>query len=572
MAQKTLIKPTDETMSNGEEPGAGPHNPQRTGKITLAVPLEWVLPALAGIAAVTEVIELPGHDLDTAYFDSRDLRLLRNGITLGHRHDAQGESGAEHGWTLTLPADADGAALVPRELHWPGSRGETPPEAWRLVRAAVRGDPLHPVARLVTRRRRFRLVLAGGAGGGEIGDEVVAVAEGKHRGERFRQVEVDVPGTGPPGFVEAVVTRLERAGALRCAPVPELSRALDAPADRSPVIPVRTLDRHASIGDVIAVSLGTAVDTLTRHDAGLRLGGDPEHVHRARVATRRLRSELRAFRPALQQDWLNVVEEDLRWAGAALGEVRDADVLRAALEEQIGDLDVPDATEAAAFVARLGQEREAANRRLMAVLDSDRYLTLLSVLANAAIDPPLCAGPGGVAGDEAARNVLPGMVAEAYESLLGYAEALPDEAPEEALHKMRKRAKRLRYASEAAGPVIGKPATTLAGRAEKLQRVLGEFHDAAVSAAWLRDQGLAGTPAQAVAAGQLLSSARRVKGRRRQQWPRCLRKLHNKRLRHWLRGARARATDGCGEPMVQPSPAGGGWISPAEDPSVRTGF
>ena len=56
-----------------------------------------------------------------------------------------------------------------------------------------------------------------------------------------------------------------------------------------------------------------------------------------------------------------------------------------------------------------------------------------------------------------------------------------------ALHDVRKAAKRLRYAAEAATPVLGGGAEELAARAEAVQEVLGEHQDTVVSRAALDD-------------------------------------------------------------------------------------
>ena len=116
---------------------------------------------------------------------------------------------------------------------------------------------------------------------------------------------------------------------------------------------------------------------------------------------------------------------------------------------------------------------------------------------------------------------------------------LSDDPPDDALHEVRKRAKQLRYASEAAAPVIGRPATRLAKAAENLQEVLGELHDAVVAEAWLRERGgQAGGP-PALAAGRLLE---RAEGRRmelRSVWTRAWKRVRSKKRRAWLK-ARAR--------------------------------
>ena len=81
---------------------------------------------------------------------------------------------------------------------------------------------------------------------------------------------------------------------------------------------------------------------LLRHDPGVRLGIDIEDVHQARVATRRLRSDLRTFQPLLDEAWADALRDELRWLGAELGRVRDAEVLRDRLRAAATTLPAPD--------------------------------------------------------------------------------------------------------------------------------------------------------------------------------------------------------------------------------------
>lgn len=65
-----------------------------------------------------------------------------------------------------------------------------------------------------------------------------------------------------------------------------------------------------------------------------------------------------------------------------------------------------------------------------------------------------------------------------------------DGAPADAaLHEVRKSAKRLRYAAEAAASIHGKRARRLARAAEHIQQVLGDHQDSLVTRELLRDLG-----------------------------------------------------------------------------------
>ncbi len=112
--------------------------------------------------------------------------------------------------------------------------------------------------------------------------------------------------------------------------------------------------------------------------------------------------------------------------------------------------------------------------------------------------------------------------------------ALGPEPTDDALHEVRIRAKRLRYACEAVAGVIGKPATDLARAAADLQGVLGDFHDAIVAEEWLRGVAVTAPAAQALAAGQVIGREREEAARCRAAWPASWKRLDRKKLRAWL--------------------------------------
>ena len=147
----------------------------------------------------------------------------------------------------------------------------------------------------------------------------------------------------------------------------------------------------------------------------------------------------------------------------------------------------------------------------MTILDSDRYLALLSDLTAAANDPPL----GGPAAEPEATAplILPRLLARPARRLRRGVRGLGDDPADESLHEVRKRAKDLRYAAEAAVPVLGTPARKLAAAAQELQGVLGGPHNAVVAEAWLRRSGTSGAPSQALVAGQLIERETPAAGR-----------------------------------------------------------
>src|SRR6187551_2429002 len=100
---------------------------------------------------VSRIEELPALDLRATYYDTPDLRLARHGVTLRNR---TGE-GEEESWTVKLPV-GNGIADGRDEVTFAGGGRVVPPAAADLVQAFTRAATLTPVARLRTRRRRWR--------------------------------------------------------------------------------------------------------------------------------------------------------------------------------------------------------------------------------------------------------------------------------------------------------------------------------------------------------------------------------------------------------------------------------
>ena len=117
---------------------------------------------------------------------------------------------------------------------------------------------------------------------------------------------------------------------------------------------------------------------------------------------------------------------------------------------------------------------------MLDVLRSDRYFQLLSALGELLANPPLHSDAR-LPARRVARNEIDADV-KRLRRAVGVARAIP-EGPEHdlALHDVRKRAKRLRYAAEAAITVDPKRATRMVELAQRLQETLGEHQDSVVA-------------------------------------------------------------------------------------------
>ena len=138
-----------------------------------------------------------------------------------------------------------------------------------------------------------------------------------------------------------------------------------APGATEPApLALEELGPDATAGDAVRRALTASTLRLLGHEEGVRTRREPEDVHQARVATRRLRSDLRTFAPLLDREWLDGLRAELKWLGGELGPVRDAEVLRDRLVESARSLLEIDQESALAVVAPLAAEVGVARRRL----------------------------------------------------------------------------------------------------------------------------------------------------------------------------------------------------------------
>jgi CHAD domain-containing protein len=491
----------------------------RERELKMAAPPDFQLLDLGSVARDVVVTAADERRLTTVYWDTADMRLIRWGCTLRHR--------AGEGWTVKLPKVESSALLVRDEHNFPGSPTAPPEPALDLVRAYVRSAALAPVVRMRTVRRAVSVLSADGRLLAEIDDDDVSVHRGRRVVTRFRELEVEMADDGTEDLLDAIVERLRAGGAGKVDPTPKLVRALGDTALAPPEVAVESLNGAASAGAVVRRAIAASVARLLRHDPGVRLGGEPEDVHQARVATRRLRSDLRTFAPLVDAAWASSLSEELRWLAAELGSVRDAEVLADRLQATAARLPAGD-VEAGRHVAdRLVAGVASSREGLLAALRGPRYVALLDRLVEAAHSPQLTAEADGPA-----RRVLPVLVALPWSRLWRDGRRLDATSPDAELHALRIRAKRVRYAAEAVAPVMGQRATRFATAVTRLQTVLGEHQDAVIAAAWLRENGPdSGHP---FAAGQLWALERAAAEEARQQFPAAWRAATDRHLRSWF--------------------------------------
>jgi len=490
-------------------------------ELKLGAPAAFRLPDLALVTIDVASADTITEKLKTTYFDTRDLRLTRWGCSLRYR--------IGQGWTVKLPGplESNGDLLVRGEHVFQGDPQAPPTAALDLLTAYLRKSAVHEIARLRTTRHMITLKGPDGTPLAETVQDDVAVLDGRKIAERFREIEIELKEAAPETLLPAILERLQAAGAGAADPTPKIVRALGTRARRPPELDVEELAPEATAGAVLRRALALASTRLLRHDAGIRLGTDPEDIHQARVAVRRLRSHLRTFLPLMDIEWAGSLRQELGWLADELGAVRDADVLMDRLRRHASALPPRDRNAGAQILALLAAQRAAAMQRLNTTIHEPRYIDLLKRLVDSARAPQLAPIAA-----EAGMLTLPPLIASLYRNVRTMVDDFGQQPTDDQLHKLRIRAKRCRYAAEAVTPVIGRRARGFARAAASLQEVLGEHHDAVVAMQWVREH--AGSGALTFVAGQFSALELTAANAARAAWPEAWRAFDRKKLRSWM--------------------------------------
>lgn len=284
-----------------------------------------------------------------------------------------------------------------------------------------------------------------------------------------------------------------------------------------------------TISELVQRCASSATARFAAHEAGLRTGDDPESVHQTRVATRRLRSDLKTFRDFVDHEWATTLRGELRWLAGELGAVRDLEVLRDRLRTHAAQLAPADTDAADRAIRRVDADRVAARAELHASLDSPRFAELRRALDDAAAAPRVVDHAG-----TPAHELVGPVVKHRWKQLRRAVDDLGTWPSDEALHAVRIRAKRARYAAEAVTPAFGKPAKRFAAAVEAVQELLGEQHDAVIALAWLAKTAPECSAGEAYALGMLAEIEREASVSARAQFPDVWARARRKRLRQWM--------------------------------------
>ena len=258
----------------------------------------------------------------------------------------------------------------------------------------------------------------------------------------------------------------------------ERGYALADPGFMRPVkAAVSSLDKEMSPVDAFRAIALSCVLHLQRNEAGAIAGNDPEFVHQARVAIRRLRSAFRLFSPALSPKFVEVYAPRWKTLASDLGDARDWDVF---LDETLTPLE--EAFPGDPDLAVLRHKGEAAKIRAQAAAGSAlsqveyNRLVLAFSAALLRIEPPTIAP-----GKRKSGGRLRKFAKRRLEKRALAVEELAREHGKmnaDRRHELRIAFKKLRYALEFFAPLFpGKRLTAYQSSLASIQDLLGTLND-----------------------------------------------------------------------------------------------
>jgi len=218
---------------------------------------------------------------------------------------------------------------------------------------------------------------------------------------------------------------------------------------------------------------------LTGQVDGIRKAEDIEYVHRARVASRRLRSALRMFRDCFPAKKLKVWRQEIRRVTEDLGEARDKDVqiafvcgVLAGLQETSLVLGVSH------LLVHLEDQRDALQPKVVKALDRLLDSRVLGQMLTKA--KRMSSGPEAQGVSVASPLVLQlagGKILAQLEDLRALEHSLADPHDFEQHHALRISLKRLRYTLEICRPAYSGLLDGFVETVKQVQTLLGEIHD-----------------------------------------------------------------------------------------------
>lgn len=427
-------------------------------------------------------------NVDNVYFDTADQLLHRHRLALRVRE-------IDGRWLQTLKSSQEVGRALSRRGEWETPArllrgrgrvdlqrfGETPLS--KLLAAQKSRPTLRPLFHTRFRRTQWLLQRSGSTIEVSLDIGEITPASGRKKlTAPICEVELELKQGEPAVLIDVGIELLAAASnaALRLTPISrsKAERGYQLLAQRSvPAVKasakgfVDGLQRKMTSARALRAVVAHGVAVLTANAEMLQMQDDPEYVHQARVALRRVRSAIRLL-DRDESDLPKAVVQELRWFARALGEARDWDVITDQTLPSLGKGIGADKVQA--LVQTADQRRRQARAKIRESVLTPRYAALV---LNA---ERWCMTPSPAAAELLSALATPALD-QAGKKLFKAARFFAALTPERR-HEVRILAKRLRYALDLFAVVLPKAGTArYVDALSELQDVLGALNDAAVA-------------------------------------------------------------------------------------------
>jgi triphosphatase len=441
------------------------------------------------------------YRLFNTYYDTPDFALRDRGIALRLRRKGWSL------WLMTVKGGDSGAGGLAQRNEW---EAPTQPGVFDFdivtdgeLRDFLKKNQTHLQPVFTTDFVRTAWLLERSGARIELALDRGKITSGKAQGdqkvvsEALCEVELElVEGASPDALFEVaielacdfhlhpeIVSKAERGYALADSTSKQPVKGFLSPVskDMSPVEAFRS----------IALS---CVLQLQRNEAGAVAGDNPEFVHQARVAIRRLRSAFRLFSPVLAASFVELYASRWKALAGCLGGARDWDVF---LDETLAPLEeaFPGDADLAALRARGEASKATAQASAGRSLSGRDYSQLLLAFSAALfrLEPPTIA-----AHNKSAALSLKRFAAQRLRKrTLSITQQLADHGKmnAERRHELRIGFKKLRYALEFFAPILPRERLTVyQSSLSTLQELLGTLNDQVTASRLIKEVHPKGEP------------------------------------------------------------------------------
>jgi triphosphatase len=453
-------------------------------ELKLALPGPGVEEAMVGYLRANdyEAEEIdPVRNVDT-YLDTFDWSLLKKKLALRYRvangaamYTVKSVGPIEEGIAKRMEMEMKlvGPVDIPASVPVKKIR--------RFVDEMIFPRKLLEQIRILTERRRYRLVSPGGAEFELAFDASRFWLWGLQKSRSARRLyefEAEIL-QGPGGALEILASLL----ADKFGYPPSRASKYEVAMERLKVtLPSRKPPEKfkVSLNDRLDLAVGKILgyqfQRFCEYLPGVRGDIDTEFVHQARVATRRMRSAMRLFHDAIPERTAAYLEAEVKWLGGLFGVVRDLDVFLlnlARFREQIERFPLK---KKAAFENWVEKYRRAPFKGLCQAIESPRYKTFERRFM-LFLERPLPLHPRSPRALKRVEEVAPALISEKFEEAIEQGKTVLANPKLKQFHRLRIRMKWLRYACEFIAPAYDDALDPFIERTVEIQDCLGELQD-----------------------------------------------------------------------------------------------